>query len=302
MSVRASFRQLRMFLALCDHGSVTAAARACHVTQPTASMQLKDLADAVGLPLFERVRGRLHLTAAGTALAVHARAVERSWSDFEQVVDGMRGLTRGRLRVSFATTAKHFLPRLLTRFCAAHPDIDLEFQVHNRDGVLERLRANLDDLYVLSVPPRGMRLTMRPFLSNPLVVVAPAHHRLAARRRIALASLGEERWILRERGSGTRLTCDAFFARRRFSPDVRLEVGSNEALLEAVAGGLGIGVVSQHALDARSRGLRLSLPGVQGFPLPSTWYVLYPRGKAPSPIARAFLLQIAPGTAAASER
>ena len=290
--MHATLRQLRLFAALAEHGSVTAAAKACHVTQPTVSMQLKDLTDAVGLPLYERVDSRIHLTLAGEDLLRTARAMSDEWAAFVQRVDAMKGLTRGRLRVALVSTAKYFVPRILGRFCARHPDIEIALEVLNRDGVIARLRENRDDLYIMSIPPADIALERHPFLPNPLVVIAAASHPLAGRKRLPLARLARERFILREPGSGTRLACDAHFERAGFVPDVRLEIGSNEAIKEAVAAGMGIAIVSRHALGGKSAGPGLAILGVAGFPLHSNWWILYPRGKSLSPIATRFLEEI----------
>ena len=147
-----TFRQMRLFLALADTGSVSGAARALHVTQPTASMQLREVTDAVGLPLYEVIGRRVHLTDAGRDLAATARAIVDAWENFGQRVNAMHGLTRGRLRVAVVSTAKYFVPRLLGGFCAQYPDIEISLEVLNRDGVVQRLRENLDDLYVMSMP------------------------------------------------------------------------------------------------------------------------------------------------------
>ncbi|NMF91110.1 LysR family transcriptional regulator [Aromatoleum petrolei] len=286
--MNATFRQLRLFLALADHGSVTAAAEACHVTQPTVSMQLRELADAVGLPLYEQVGKRLYLTAAGEALAETARAMLNEWLAFGQAIDAMKGLERGRLRVALVSTAKYFVPRLLGSFCAEHPNIEIALEVLNRDGVVARLRENRDDLYIMSMPPENLDLERHAFLPNPLVVIAPEGHPLAG-RRIELIDLAGERFILRERGSGTRLACDAHFARNAFVPRVRLELGSNEAIKQAVAGGLGLAVISRHALAARPGDDQLAVLDVAGFPVQSSWFTLHPRGKRLSPVATVFL-------------
>ncbi|MFN7856148.1 MAG: LysR family transcriptional regulator, partial [Acidovorax sp.] len=148
-----SFRQLRLFLALADSGSVTAAARAMHVTQPTASMQLREVTEAVGLPLYEVISRKVHLTQAGRELAATARAMMAEWDTFGQTVNAMKGLRRGRLKVAVVSTAEYFIPRLLGRFCDEHPEVDVALQILNRDGVVARLRDNLDDLYVMSMPP-----------------------------------------------------------------------------------------------------------------------------------------------------
>lgn len=293
MSMNVTFRQLRLFLALAEHHSITAAARACHVTQPTVSMQLKELAEAVGLPLYEQIGKRLYLTAAGEALAETARAMVDEWASFGQRIDAMQGLTRGRLRLALVSTAKYFVPRLLGGFCAAHPDIDISLEVLNRDGVVARLADNRDDLYIMSMPPAHLALERQAFLANPLVVIAPQGHALAGRRQIALSELAGERFILREPGSGTRLACDSHFAAAGFTPLVRLELGSNEAIKQAVAGGLGLAVLSRHALAAQLGEEQLTQLDVQGFPLLSNWWTLYPQGKRLSPVAQVFLTYLA---------
>ena len=283
-----TFRQLRLFLALAETGSVGGAARALHVTQPTASMALREVAQAVGLPLYELVSRRVHLTEAGEELARTARRVVDEWEAFEQRVDAMKGLTRGRLKVAVVSTAKYFVPRLLGGFCQQHPEIDIALEILNRDGVVARLRENRDDLYIMSMPPDDLDLEDRVFMPNPLVVIAPADHPLAGQRAIDPRRLREERFILREKGSGTRMAVDAHWRRLRAAPPVRLELGSNEAVKEAVAGHLGLSVVSVHALGERWAEQGLCVLDVQGFPIRSQWHVVRLRQKRPSPIARVF--------------
>jgi LysR family transcriptional regulator, low CO2-responsive transcriptional regulator len=287
--MNVTFRQLRLFLALADTGSVGAAARAMHVTQPTASMQLRDVSGAVGVPLYDVVSRRVRLTDAGLDLARTARAMFGEWEAFGQRIDETRGLRRGRLAVSVVSTAKYFMPRLLGSFCERHPQIDVSLQVLNRDGVVARLREDLDDLYIMSTPPRDIDLDDRVFMANPLVLVAPAGHRLARRREVRLAELRDERFVLRERGSGTRIAVDAHFKRLRFKPIVRLELGSNEAIRESVAGHLGLSVLSVHALGGgRHAEQGIVTLRVQGFPIASQWHVVQRRSRRRSPLAQAF--------------
>lgn len=283
-----TFRQLRLFLALAETGSVSAAARVMHVTQPTASMQLKEVSGAVGVPLYEVVSRRVRLTDAGLDLARTARAIVGEWEGFGQRIAEAQGLVRGRLTVSVVSTAKYFMPRLLGSFCQRHPGIDVALQVLNRDGVVARLRDNLDDLYIMSMPPADIDLDDRVFMANPLVLVAPADHRLARRRRVRLDELREERFVLRERGSGTRIAVDQHFRRLRFVPAVRMELGSNEAVRESVAGKLGVSVLSVHALGERPEAHGVVVLPVEHFPIPSNWHVVQRRARQRSPIARAF--------------
>lgn len=283
-----TFRQLRLVLALSDTGSVSAAARVMHVTQPTASMQLKEVSEAVGLALYEVVARKVYMTEVGLQLASTARAIAAEWQAFEQQVDASKGFVRGTLRVAVVSTAKYFVPRLLGTFCKRYPDIDVSFEVLNRDGVVSRLRHNLDDLYVMSTPPPEIDLIDETFMSNPLVVIAAAANPLAKRQQLALSELAGERFMLREKGSGTRMAIDHHFKQAKFRPNLRLELGSNESIKESVAGGLGISIVSSHALHGRVREHGVCVLNVEGFPIESNWHVVHPKGKKLSPIAAVF--------------
>ena len=287
-----TFRQLRLVLALAETGSVTGAARMMHVTQPTASMQLKDVADAIGLPIFEVVGRRVYMTEAGSELVQTARLVAAEWDGFEQRVNSLKGYTRGKLRVALVSTAKYFVPRLLGGFCKRYPEIDVSMEVLNRDGVVARLRNNLDDLYVMSVPPKDLDLVDEVFMANPLVMICASGNPLVKQGTLSLADLSAQRFILREKGSGTRMAVDNRFKKLKFRPDLRLELGSNEAIKESVAGGMGISVISSHALHGNAEEHGVSVLNVAGFPVESQWHIVHPSGKKLSPIASIFKAQV----------
>jgi DNA-binding transcriptional LysR family regulator len=283
-----TFRQLRLFLAMADTGSVSAAARAMHVTQPTASMQLKEISLSVGLPLYEVIGKKLYLTEAGTELATTARNMLSTWESFEQSVDGIRGVSRGKLRIAVVSTAKYFMPRMIGGFCRQHPALDVSLEILNRDGVVQRLRERRDDLYIMSMPPADMDLHDEVLMPNPMVVITSVTDPLAKSQHIALKTLQHARFILREPGSGTRMAVDRYFAQKKFKPDIRLELGSNEAIKESVAGGLGIGVVSRHVLHGLDKQNGVRVLDVEGFPLASSWHMVHHAQQKLSPAAQAF--------------
>ena len=287
-----TFRQLKLFLALAQTGSVSAAAKAMHVTQPTASMQLKEVTQSVGMPLYEVISKKIHLTDAGKELAKTAAEMLQAWDVFQQGVDGAKGLTRGKLKVAVVSTAKYFMPRLIGAFCKKHPEIDVSIEILNRDGVVQRMRENLDDLYIMSQPPADMDLADETFMANPLVLIAATADPLAKQASIALDDLTSRRFILREKGSGTRMAADQYFKKNNFRPDVRLELGSNEAIKESVAGDLGIGVVSRHALHDFQKEHGVAIIDVAGFPILSNWHIVHPSRKKLSPIACAFKAEL----------
>jgi DNA-binding transcriptional LysR family regulator len=202
-------------------------------------------------------------------------------------IANIKGLKQGTLKLAVVTTAEYFAPRLLGSFSRQYPGIDLSLKVLNRERVLDRLADNLDDLYVLGQPPEELDVVAEPFLENPLVVIAPADHPLAGKKNIPLARLAELNFLLREPGSGTRAAIERLFSEHRQKLKVIMELGSNEAIKQAIAGGLGISVLSRHTLEG-SQG-RLAILDVEAFPIVRHWYVVYPGGKELSVIAREFL-------------
>jgi DNA-binding transcriptional LysR family regulator len=275
-------------MALAESGSVSAAARMVHVTQPTASMGLKEITDAVGVPLYEVVARKIHLTQMGHQLVKTARAISGEWEAFEQHVDSVKGLTRGQLRVAVVSTAKYFIPRILGTFCAQYPQIDISLEILNRDGVVKRLEENLDDLYIMSQPPLNIDIDDEIFLPNPLLLVAAKDHPLAKKKTIDLTALKNDQFIFREKGSGTRMAADAHFKKLKFKPHVRLELGSNEAIKQAVMGGLGVAILSKYSLGDKADQEDIAILRCQNFPINSSWHIVSPKGKKLSPIATIF--------------
>ena len=283
-----TFRQLRLFLALAQTESVTKAARIMHITQPTASMQLKEITENVGQPLFEVISKKIHLTALGRELAKTAKEMTGQWEAFEQHVTQMKGLTKGNLRVAVVSTAKYFIPKLLGSFCSKYPEVDISLEILNRDGVIKRVEDNSDDLYVMSKPPLHIDLEDHILMPNPLCMIAYKDHPLALKKNIRLQDLKQERFILRELGSGTRMSADIHFKQKKFIPNLLLELGSNEAIKKAVASRLGVAVISIHALDQFDYDNEISVLRLQDFPINSQWHLVYLKGKQLSPIAKAF--------------
>jgi LysR family transcriptional regulator, low CO2-responsive transcriptional regulator len=285
---RITFRQLETFAAVARLNSFTKAADALHLTQPAVSIQIKQIADTIGLPLFEQTGRDIALSPAGEELLKAVRSLDDIWNRFESAIDDLKGLKRGKLRVALVTTAKYFLPRMLGAFCKHYPEIDLELEIANRENIVQRLRNNQDDIYVMSYPPDDLDIVRRPFLDNEYVVVAPSSH-WAVGKPVSIQELASEAFLLRELGSGSRHVIDQHMQALGTQLKVRLALASNEAIRDLVASGMGLSVLSRHALGSNFAQDGLAILEVEGFPLKQAWNVVYLSSKILSLPAQAFL-------------
>ncbi len=284
-----TLRQIEVFEAIARCRSFTRAAEELHLTQPTVSMQIKKLVECVGMPLFEQIGKKIYLTDAGKELYTACRDVLGRIDRFGMTIADMQGLKQGHLRIAVVTTAKYFTPRLLGPFCQRYPGIEVALNVTNREQILARLAANEDDLYILGQPPEDLDVHFEPFMENPMVVIARRDHPFAGRKRVPLARIAGEPFLMREAGSGTRKAVERLIAEQGLRLNVRMELGSNEAIKQAIVGGLGISVLSRHTLALDTAMDELVILDVEHFPIRRQWYAVYPSGKQPSVVAQTFL-------------
>jgi DNA-binding transcriptional LysR family regulator len=283
-----TLKQLRIFEAVARNQSISRAATELHLSQPAVSMQMKQLEQQVGLPLVEQIGKRMFVTEAGEDLRVHAQDIESRLLDLAAAMDQHRGLERGLLRLAVVSTANYFLPALIARFNASHPGVRVSLQVANREVVLAALADNSTDLAITGRPPDSTDLVAQHFMDNPLVVIAPPSHPLASVPAIGLARLAEETLVVREQGSGTRARMERHFAAHGVAVRAGCELGTNEALKQAVRAGLGLGVVSAQTIELELQtGCLVVLP-VEGFPIVRQWFVVHRTRKRLSASARTF--------------
>ncbi|MEA3241897.1 MAG: LysR substrate-binding domain-containing protein [Pseudomonadota bacterium] len=285
---RISLRQLQIFEAVARLLSYTRAARELFLSQPTVSMQVKKLESDIGVALTERIGKKVSLTEAGHALYQAARDILGTLGRFEMQIDNQKGLRTGQLRIAVVTTANYFMPRLLGKFRQAYPGIKLSLEVTNREHILERMANNLDDFYLIGKPPESSELEFQPYLANPMVVVAPADHKFANKKAVPLSDIADEPFIMREKGSGTRIAIEQKFSDAGVNLKIAMELGSNESIKQGITGGLGLAVLSLHTLTSGDMN-ELTILDVEGFPISWQWYIGHPRRKRLSITARTFI-------------
>ncbi|MEO0424382.1 MAG: LysR substrate-binding domain-containing protein [Pseudomonadota bacterium] len=286
--MHVTLRQLSIFASAAKHASLTRAAEELHLTQPAISMQVKQLEDSVGMPLFTRNGKHIKLTEAGEEMNRYALAITRKVREIGQVMDDLKGLRRGTLRVGTTTTVGMFATRAVAAFYNRYPGVAVNLEVTNRRALLELLENREIDIVLMGYPPDDRNLDATSFLDNPLAVVAPYEHPLRDRKAVNLRELADEPFLLREPGSGTRTTIEGLMEAKNVSLKSALTMTSNEAIKQAVEAGLGIAIVSEHTIGLELEAKRLCKLPVRGFPVLRSWSVVHPADTRLSAAASAF--------------
>ncbi|WP_318781412.1 LysR family transcriptional regulator [Pseudomonas sp. Marseille-Q5115] len=287
--MRITLRQLRVFNEVCDLRSFSRAAEEMSLTQPAVSLQIRQLEEVIGQPLFDYVGKKLYLTEAAEALQGASRDIFGRLESFDMQLSDLQGSLQGQLKLAVESSAKYFLPHLFAAFKRKHPEVSLVLSVVNRAQALRRLSDNRDDLLIMSMVPQDMDLEFLPFLTNDIIAVAPVGHPLAQERTLRLQALEPWPLLIREAGSGTRMACEVFFKEKRVHFGQTLEVGSAEAQKEAVVAGLGVALLSRHAVIGELRSGALRELAVAELPLRRSWCLVRAKARRPSPVAAAFL-------------
>jgi DNA-binding transcriptional LysR family regulator len=273
-----TLRQLRTFKAVADLTSFSVAAQHLRLSQPSVSYQVKELEEALGLPLLDRLGKRVALTEAGAVLYAYARRAIDVLDEATLVLDEMRGIKRGSLRVGASTTVGiYLLPAALGAFKKLHPDLVISLEIGTRANVQEQVLRNELDLAVVGPALRDPELAVLPFITDELVVVAPAGHALAGKRGLTLKDLSGQPFVMREAASGSRWSLEKAARKAGAKLTVAMELGSNGAIKHAVESGLGLAVLSRYACALELSGGRLVELKVSGFPIQRDWHIVHLR-------------------------
>jgi len=283
-----TLKQFKILEAIVEQRNYTEAAKSLFMTQPAVSMQVKQMEEQIGLPLFEREGKQASPTEAGLELLHYAQNIRQQINEASEVMEELRGLKRGKLHLTMASTANYFAPQLIAAFHHKYPAARVTLDVTNRTGLLDALDNNTTDMVIMGTPPDGHQLTGIPFLENPLVVVAWPEHPLARQKSIRLADVADEDFIVREPDSGTRMATERYFAEHHLRLRPRMEMNRAEAIKQAVMAELGLGIVSLHTIEMELALKRLVILNVEDFPIMRQWNIVYRDGKRFAAIPDAF--------------
>lgn len=275
-----TLHQLRSFVAVARLRSVSRAADVVHLTQPAVSKHIRALEERLGAKLVFRAGRSVQLTDAGEALHEYASRILGSLEEAEAAIGEMRGLRRGCLRVGAATTiGVYMLPAFLGEFKHQYPAVDISLTITNKEQIVRSLLRGEIDLGFVGPPIRPSTLAREEFLTDDLVLIVAPTHRFARRPSVLAEELKDEVFIVRERGSGTREIVEEEFARVGVALRQGMELGSTEAIKQAVAADLGVSVISRHAITLEAMTGRLCALGVRDLKLRRRLYITYSKGR-----------------------
>lgn len=288
--MRFTFRQLEVFAAIANLGSVSQAARSLHLSQPATSAALADLEHQLGQALFHRFGKRLQLSATGKLLLPKVMELLERAQEIEQLARGSDALLSTQLRAGASTTiGNYLLPQLLGRLAEAHPDCRVSLEVENTRRIIEELLRFGIDIGFIEGSCQHEDIEVIPWREDEMVVVCAPSHPLARRRRLTVELLQEQVWILREAGSGTREVFDRATDSRFEQVAHKMEIGHTEAIKRAVVSGLGISCLSRLTVADELDSGRLVVLPTPFFDLRRQLSILLHREKYRSELLQAFL-------------
>ena len=284
----ATFRQVKVFETVARHLNYSRAAKELRMSQPGVSNHVKQLEWHAGLPLFEQMGRKIYLTAAGHEMLRYSRAIIQQIKEADEALAALKGIRGGRLDIAVISAGDYFFPGLLAEFCRRHESVTVRLSVNNREEIVRQLTENTTDLTVLLRPPENPDMVAEAFAPQPHVIIAAPEHRLVRKRHISLQALANEAFIVRERGSDTRIAMEELLAESRVKFKVTMEIKSTETIKQAVIAGMGISFLSAHTIGRELELGRLAVLDVEGFPVMRKWHIVHHKNKRLPPVAVAF--------------
>lgn len=292
MFMNYTIHQLRIFLAVAQQGSVTKASELLHLTQPAVSIQLKNFQDQFDLPLTEMIGRRLYVTDFGKEMALMAEKILEQVDAIHWKTKAHQGALTGKLKVSVVSTGKYVMPYFLADFLQLNRGVELQMDVTNKSKVISSLEKNEVDFSLVSIRPEKLKVQHLDLLENKLFLVGNSQTDEKAGKRLR-EWLESHTLILREKGSGTRQSMEAFLQRQNWTIQRSLELTSNEAVKQAVLAGLGYSIMPIIGIKQELDIGKMKIIPVKGLPIKTMWQLIWLPGKQLSPVAKACLQYVA---------
>lgn len=283
-----TLHQLKIFLAVSKIRNITKASEELHLSQPAVSMQLKNFQEQFQIPLLEVIGRKIHLTEFGEEIALATEKILLEVEALDNKIFAYQGKLSGTLKIAVVSTGKYVIPYFLSEFLKNNPGVNLNLDVTNKNTVIEHLERNEIDFALVSVLPEHLQIETIELMENKLFLIGGKDQELKKEyhNKDVLNSIP---LIYREAGSGTRHVMERFMKENNLSVSKTMELTSNEAVKQAVIAGLGYSVMPIIGIKNELGNGDMEIIPVGGFPIKSTWQIIWMKGKRFSPAANAYL-------------
>jgi len=286
-----TLHQLQVFLKVCQSQSITKAAEELYLTQPAVSIQLKNFQDQFKIPLTEVVGRKLFITEFGKEIAIAAEKIIIEVEAINYKTLAYQGSLIGKLKISIVSTGKYVMPYFLSTFLKQNEGVELVLDVTNKAKVIETLEKNEVDFALVSVLPKDLTVETVQLMENKLYLVGNADCN-ESNESNEIEILEKLPLIFREEGSGTRFVMEQFLEHNKLKTLKKMELTSNEAVKQALIAGLGFSIMPLIGLKNELQNGDLKIIPINGFPLKSTWHLIWLKGKKHTKAAETYLTYI----------
>jgi hypothetical protein len=279
--------QLKIFLKVVKHGSVTKAADELHLTQPAVSIQLKNFQKNFTYALTEIINKKLFVTDFGKEIALAAENIISELETINYKSIGYNNVLSGKLKISIISTGKYIMPFFLADFLQQHSSIDLELDVTNKAKVVNSLEKNEIDFALVSILPENIQIKKVDLMENKLMLVG--NKKTAQILQQQKFNLDTIPLIYREIGSGTRQTMEQFIQKNKLQAKKKITLTSNEAVKQAIIAGMGVSIMPIIGIKNELTSGKLEVIPIKGLPIVTTWSLIWLKEKKLSAIAQAYI-------------
>ncbi len=283
-----TLRQIRIFISAAKNLSFSKAADELNITAAAVSLQMKEMAKDLDVPLFSKENRKLRLTPEGEHFLIYALKITSTLDQAKESMDKLRGKQMQPLRIGLVSTTRYFFPTVLAEFQKTHPNVQLKVDVKNREQLIQALHNGDIDLAIMGKPPATLNVQTEIFAQHPHVFIASIDHPLAFQKNLAAEVLNRVEMMTREHGSGTRYVMEKYFSDHNLSPSVRIEISGNETIKQAVIANLGVSFVSSHTIIQERLNKQLTILDIQDTPVMREWHVVTPNKRESSLAANVF--------------
>lgn len=285
-----NLRSLKIFKEVCERKNMTKAAKNLHMTQPAVSQTISNLEEKLGVKLFERIKNHLELTYSGRVLCNYSQKITRMVNESEDMLNQIANLKKGRLRIGASmTVGTYLLPELINEFKKEHEELKMPLYINNTDNIIDNILNNDLDIGFVEGPFNSKEITSEVFRKDYLALISSPNYFLKSPDKIYLEDISGEKFILREKGSGTRDLAKQRLEKSSIDFEIKHVLNNFEAIKKAIMANMGISILPKIAVREEMKRGELIEINLDELGISREFKIIYHSDKYQSPFFTYFM-------------